>query len=59
VKFGNGLLAQNEQSVLSAELVTVAIEIVAEIVAAKTIESHTADAEQSLQMENSWPAVRT
>jgi hypothetical protein len=53
VKFGNGLLAQNAQNEPSVELVTVAIEIVAESVAAKIIESHTADAELSLQMENS------
>jgi hypothetical protein len=55
-KFANVLLALNVQSVLSAVLAIVAIEIAAEIVAVKIhveiIVSHTAAAEPSLQMEN-------
>jgi hypothetical protein len=53
VKFGNVLLARSAQNVPSAVLVTVAREIVAEIVDAMNIASHIVVAEQLLQMENS------
>jgi hypothetical protein len=53
VKFGNVLLARSAQNVPSAVLVTVAREIVAEIVAVMNIASHIVAAEQLLQMENS------
>jgi hypothetical protein len=53
VRFGNVLLARSAQNVPSAVLVTVAREIVAEIVDAMNIASHIVVAEQLLQMENS------
>jgi hypothetical protein len=53
VKFGNALLALHVLNAPSAVLVTVAREIVAEIVAVMNIASHIVAAEQLLQMENS------